>query len=222
MLIVAAVVVAVLAVGVMLLGIRKIEEGNVGVSFFGGKALDRLLEPGCVLPVEFGAPCNHGHLSTAVGTSQRRAKDVFALHKRHDCACCSSSCAFFIIVSFGDALVCHALDRRTSKQQQRRGARYHVQIPLFYNTKSFPVSIQTTVIPDVPCGTSSGIVIDYERVEVVFQAHKHLLVETVRNYSDDFVQLWVHDLVRHAMNEICSVNTLQEVKRFDDGLEITR
>ena len=48
MLIAAAVLGLVLAVGAMLLGIRKIDEGNVGVSFFGGKAQDKLLEPGCV------------------------------------------------------------------------------------------------------------------------------------------------------------------------------
>ena len=88
---------------------------------------------------------------------------------------------------------------------------YHVHVPFIFGLEVFPISIQTTLIQNVPCGTSSGIVIDYERVEVVYQVDKRQLIETVRNYSSHYEDLWIHDQVRHTINEICSVNTLQEI-----------
>ena len=131
---VAALVTALVAVAIMVAGIQKVDEGYVGISYFGGAVVDKLFHPG-----------------------------------------------------------------------------YHIQTPLLTEFFSLPVTIQTTQIDNVPCGTSSGIVIEYERVEVVYQLNRALLLDTVRNYSTHFVKLWIHDLVRHSINEICSVNTMQEI-----------
>jgi len=88
---------------------------------------------------------------------------------------------------------------------------YHFTVPLLQQVQVFPISLQTAMVENVPCGTSSGIVIDFERIEIVFQLRKHHLLETVRNYSTSYMELWIDDLVRHAVNEICSVNSLQDI-----------
>lgn len=88
---------------------------------------------------------------------------------------------------------------------------YHVHVPFLQSVLPLPITMQTVLVQNVPCGTSSGIVIEYERVEVVYQLRRQLAVETVKNYSNGYEQLWIHDTVRHAINEICSVNSLQEI-----------
>lgn len=54
-------------------------------------------------------------------------------------------------------------------------------IPIVTTYEEVQVSIQTDKVENIPCGTSGGVLLNFERVEVVNQLSKKLAVDTVRN-----------------------------------------
>lgn len=120
-------------------GIHKVEEGHVGVYFFGGALLSSIAEPG-----------------------------------------------------------------------------YHWKSPLtsFLNVQ---VTLQTDEVKDIPCGTSGGVMLYFDKIEVVNRLNKAYVHETIKNYTINYDRTWIYDKIHHAVNEFCSVHTLQEVyiEKFD-------
>ena len=74
--------------------------------------------------------------------------------------------------------------------------------------------MKTSTVYDVPCGTSSGLMLYFKSIEVVHQLEKTQVVETVRNYSQSYEKLWIHDRVHHEINQLCSNHTLHEVRKI--------
>lgn len=86
---------------------------------------------------------------------------------------------------------------------------------------------------NVACGTSGGVIIYFDRIEVVnilnsnsgiinginaFKYYKSLLFlnifsvyDIVRNYTVDYDKVLIFDKVHHELNKFCSVHTLHEV-----------
>merc|ERR1711964_353276 len=56
-----------------------------------------------------------------------------------------------------------------------------------------------------------GVLLHFDRVEVVNQLNKNLAVETVRNYTVNYDKTWIFDKIHHEINQFCSKHTLQEV-----------
>jgi regulator of protease activity HflC (stomatin/prohibitin superfamily) len=94
----------------------------------------------------------------------------------------------------------------------------HFMVPYLSSYVQVPVGISTVKVDNVPCGTSGGVVLYFEYVEVVFRIVPQLAWETVKNYSKDFATTWVSDPVHHEVNQICSVHSLQDVfiSKFSD------
>lgn len=72
-------------------------------------------------------------------------------------------------------------------------------------------SIQTDVVHSVPCGTKGGVMIMFEKIEVVNILHKDKVIETVKNYTTDYDKIWIYNKVHHEINQYCSLHSLEEV-----------
>lgn len=86
------------------------------------------------------------------------------------------------------------------------------------------VSVQSDCIVDIPCGTKGGVMINFDRIEVVNRLKKEHAVNTVKNYTSAYDRLWIYDKVHHEMNQFCSSHTLHEVyidlfSTIDDKLQ---
>ena len=79
------------------------------------------------------------------------------------------------------------------------------------------VSIQTDVVINIPCGTSNGTLVYFDKVEVVNKLKKEYVYDTVLNYTEDYEKFWITDKLHHEINQFCSKHTLQEVfiDKFD-------
>lgn len=121
-------------VAVMIFGIHRIEEGDVGVYSRGGKVLDGLSPPG-----------------------------------------------------------------------------YHVMIPYYHGLERMSAVVQTLNVRDIACGTSSGVLIKFDKIEVVYRLKRYRIVDTVRNYSSTYAKTWIEDPIHHEVNQICSRNDLNEI-----------
>ena len=100
-------------------------------------------------------------------------------------------------------------------------------------------TIQTDSVSEIPCGTSGGVVVTFDKVEVVNRLDAKLARATVANYTTRYDQPWIFDKVRenvpslsprnvrsaptltssssdfdevhHEINQFCSRHTLHEV-----------
>ena len=69
----------------------------------------------------------------------------------------------------------------------------------------------------IPCGTSGGTVITFDKIEVVNRLKREYVHETIKNYTVDYDKTWIYDKVHHEINQFCSAHTLEEVyiSKFD-------
>uniref|UniRef100_A0A674MAT3 Erlin-1 n=1 Tax=Takifugu rubripes TaxID=31033 RepID=A0A674MAT3_TAKRU len=95
------------------------------------------------------------------------------------------------------------------------GPGYHIMLPFITTYRSVQTTLQTDEIKNVPCGTSGGVMIYFDRIEVVNMlvpsAGRQLLVDIVRNYTADYDKTLIFNKIHHELNQFCSVHTLQEV-----------
>jgi len=87
---------------------------------------------------------------------------------------------------------------------------YHWKLPID-SFRNVQITMQTDQVRDIPCGTSGGVVLYFDKIEVVNRLKEEYVYETIRNYTMNYDQTWVFDRIHHAINEFCSVHTLQEV-----------
>ncbi|RXM36875.1 Erlin-1 [Acipenser ruthenus] len=78
-------------------------------------------------------------------------------------------------------------------------------------SKSIMTTLQTDEIKNVPCGTSGGVMIYFDRIEVVNMLVPSAAVDIVRNYTADYDKTLIFNKIHHELNQFCSVHTLQEV-----------
>lgn len=101
---------------------------------------------------------------------------------------------------------------------------YHLMVPLITSFHSVQVTLQTDEVKNVPCGTSGGVMIYFDRIEVVNILSAESVYETVRNYTVWYDKPLIFNKVHHEVNQFCSVHTLQEVyidlfDRIDENLK---
>jgi regulator of protease activity HflC (stomatin/prohibitin superfamily) len=88
---------------------------------------------------------------------------------------------------------------------------YHWMVPFITKMASVQTTLQTDTVTDIPCGTSGGVMIYFDKIEVVNQlAHDHVL-QTVRKYGVNYDKTWIFDKIHHEINQFCSAHSLQEV-----------
>lgn len=91
------------------------------------------------------------------------------------------------------------------------GPGYHVMIPFITTFRTVQTTLQTDQVKNVPCGTSGGVMIYFDQIEVVNILHPSAVYETVRNYTADYDKALIFNKVHHELNQFCSVHSLQEV-----------
>ena len=88
---------------------------------------------------------------------------------------------------------------------------FHMMMPILTNYKTIQTTLQTDEVKDVPCGTSGGVMIYFERIEVVNVLSRGAVYDIVRNFTADYDKPLIFDKVHHELNQFCSAHTLQEV-----------
>uniref|UniRef100_A0AAX7V1J5 Erlin-1 n=1 Tax=Astatotilapia calliptera TaxID=8154 RepID=A0AAX7V1J5_ASTCA len=94
------------------------------------------------------------------------------------------------------------------------GPGYHIMLPFITTYRAVQTTLQTDEIKNVPCGTSGGVMIYFDRIEVVnmlVPSAGAALVDIVRNYTADYDKTLIFNKIHHELNQFCSVHTLQEV-----------
>lgn len=100
----------------------------------------------------------------------------------------------------------------------------HTMIPLITKVHQVQVTLQTDKVSNIPCGTSGGVMLTFDKIEVVNRLRKDLAWETIKNYTMDYDKTWIFNKIHHEINQFCSVHTLQEVyitkfDQLDDSLK---
>jgi regulator of protease activity HflC (stomatin/prohibitin superfamily) len=87
----------------------------------------------------------------------------------------------------------------------------HVLIPLLTTYHQVQISVQTDEVRNIPCGTSGGVMIYFDKIEVVNKLKKEYVYDTIKNYTLNYDRMWIYDKIHHEINQFCSQHTLQEV-----------
>ncbi|MGH0134644.1 UNVERIFIED_CONTAM: hypothetical protein FKN15_029724 [Acipenser sinensis] len=104
-----------------------------------------------------------------------------------------------------------ANDRGGALLTTPNGPGFHIMLPFITTYRSVQTTLQTDEIKNVPCGTSGGVMIYFDRIEVVNMLVPSAAVDIVRNYTADYDKTLIFNKIHHELNQFCSVHTLQEV-----------
>ncbi|KAG8201991.1 hypothetical protein JTE90_027461 [Oedothorax gibbosus] len=88
---------------------------------------------------------------------------------------------------------------------------FHMMIPFITTYRSIQVTLQTDEVKNVPCGTSGGVMIYFDRIEVVNILNSNSVYDIVRNFTADYDKALIFNKVHHELNQFCSVHNLHEV-----------
>uniref|UniRef100_T1IWX3 Band 7 domain-containing protein n=1 Tax=Strigamia maritima TaxID=126957 RepID=T1IWX3_STRMM len=103
---------------------------------------------------------------------------------------------------------------------------FHMMVPFLTFFKPVQVTMQTDEVKNVPCGTSGGVMIYFDRIEVVNILSSASVHEIVKNYTADYDRSLIFNKVHHELNQFCSSHSLQEVyidlfDQIDENLKKT-
>jgi len=89
--------------------------------------------------------------------------------------------------------------------------------PFTTNVDFLQITLQTDTVTNIPCGTSGGVTIYFDKIEVVNKLDKNHVFQTVRDYGVNYDKVWIFDKIHHEINQFCSSHTLHEVyiDKFD-------
>lgn len=88
---------------------------------------------------------------------------------------------------------------------------YHFMLPFITSFKSIQVTTQTDEVKDIPCGTSGGVMIYFDRIEVVNRLKSSEVLNIVRHFTSDYDKPLIFDKVHHEVNQFCSTQNLHSV-----------
>jgi len=88
---------------------------------------------------------------------------------------------------------------------------FHMMLPFITSHKIIQTTLQTDEVKNVPCGTSGGVMIYFDRIEVVNILSRSAVYDIVRNFTADYDKPLIFDKVHHELNQFCSSHSLQEV-----------
>merc|ERR1719151_91875 len=86
-----------------------------------------------------------------------------------------------------------------------------MMIPFLTHVRNIQTTLQTDEVKNVPCGTSGGVMIYFDRIEVVNVLQHGAVYEIVKNYTADYDRALIFNKVHHELNQFCSGHSLQEV-----------
>ncbi|XP_057962514.1 uncharacterized protein LOC131154048 [Malania oleifera] len=88
---------------------------------------------------------------------------------------------------------------------------FHLKMPLITQFEPIQVTLQTDLVRDIPCGTKGGVMINFEKIEVVNRLRKDYVYDTLLNYGIHYDNTWIYDKIHHEINQFCSAHSLQQV-----------
>lgn len=91
------------------------------------------------------------------------------------------------------------------------GPGFRTLVPGIDKVHFVQTTVQTDKVTSIPCGTSGGTMITFDRIEVVNQLREAAVMQTIKNYTVDYDKTWIYDKIHHEVNQICSRSTLQEM-----------
>eukprot|EP01064_Diplonema_japonicum_P006022 TRINITY_DN13999_c0_g1_i1.p1 TRINITY_DN13999_c0_g1~~TRINITY_DN13999_c0_g1_i1.p1 ORF type:complete len:342 (+),score=68.83 TRINITY_DN13999_c0_g1_i1:88-1026(+) len=93
----------------------------------------------------------------------------------------------------------------------------HTMIPLYDTFEEVQVTMQTDSVSRIPCGTSGGVMVTIENIEVVNMLKPDKVLSTIKKYGVHYDKIWIFDKIHHEINQFCSKHTLHEVyiEKFD-------
>ncbi|KAL7992832.1 hypothetical protein Chor_017088 [Crotalus horridus] len=105
------------------------------------------------------------------------------------------------------------------------GPGYHIMLPILTTYRTVQTTLQTDEVKNVPCGTSGGVMIYIDRIEVMNVLAPYAVYDTVRNYTVDYDKALIFNKIHHELNQFCSIHTLQEVyielfDQIDENLKL--
>jgi len=105
------------------------------------------------------------------------------------------------------------------------GPGFHMMVPFLTSVRNVQTTLQTDEVKNVPCGTSGGVMIYFDRIEVVNVLQPSAVYDTVKSYTADYDKPLIFDKVHHELNQFCSSHNLQEVyielfDQIDENLKI--
>ncbi|KAG7272547.1 hypothetical protein CRUP_004722, partial [Coryphaenoides rupestris] len=83
------------------------------------------------------------------------------------------------------------------------GPGYHIMLPFITTFRSVQTTLQTDEIKNVPCGTSGGVMIYFDRIEVVNMLVPSAVVDIVKNYTADYDKTLIFNKIHHELNQFC-------------------
>jgi len=100
---------------------------------------------------------------------------------------------------------------------QTSGPGFNIMWPFVDSMRSVQTTMQVDKVTNVPCGTQGGVILYFDRIEVVNKLHPSSVMDTVRQFTADYDKPLIFDKVHHELNQFCSSHTLQEVyvDKFD-------
>ncbi|CAN6284342.1 unnamed protein product [Urochloa humidicola] len=88
---------------------------------------------------------------------------------------------------------------------------FHLKLPWITQYEPIQVTLQTDQVRDIPCGTKGGVMISFDKIEVVNRLRKEYVHETLLNYGVHYDKTWIYDKIHHEINQFCSAHSLQQV-----------
>nr|GMD28653.1 erlin-2-B [Ipomoea batatas]GME13838.1 erlin-2-B [Ipomoea batatas] len=88
---------------------------------------------------------------------------------------------------------------------------FHLKLPVITQFEPIQVTLQTDLVRDIPCGTKGGVMINFEKIEVVNRLRKEHVYDTLLNYGVNYDNTWIYDKIHHEINQFCSSHSLQQV-----------
>jgi len=73
-------------------------------------------------------------------------------------------------------------------------------IPIFTKYDQVQVTVQTDKVIDIPCGTSGGVLIMFDKIEVVNRLKKEYAYQIIKNYTTDYDKAMIFDKIHHEIN----------------------
>merc|ERR1719445_298109 len=86
-----------------------------------------------------------------------------------------------------------------------------MMLPFVTSVRNIQTTLQTDEVKNVPCGTSGGVMIFFDRIEVVNRLESSKVHEIVKHYTADYDKPLIFNKVHHELNQFCSGHSLQEV-----------
>eukprot|EP00850_Spirogloea_muscicola_P001354 SM000005S17151 [mRNA] locus=s5:465469:468804:- [translate_table: standard] len=88
---------------------------------------------------------------------------------------------------------------------------FHTMVPFVTRFEAIQVTMQTDMVVNIPCGTKGGVMIYFDKIEVVNRLRKDYVFDTIMNFGVEYDKTWIYDKIHHEINQFCSAHTLQEV-----------